>query len=557
MKRILLLIFLSCGLIVQSQTYNNEWIDYSKTYYKFKVGSTGLYRISQSSLVSIGLGSTAAEHFQLWRNGKEIPLYTSVPVGTLGAGDYLEFWGERNDGKPDKELYKNPGFQLNDKRSLQTDTAAFFLTVNTSGINLRLVNTTNNVAGNVLAPEPYFMFTEGRYCTGYVNAGNYVNAGEYVYSSSYDKGEGWICGDIYAGQSLTGSHQLYLNSSGPAATFKVNLVGNAINPRTFRVKINNDSIYAQQLDYLNFDTVTVPGIPLTLLSSGTANIEITNTGIVTSDRLAVAKYELIYPRVFNFGAASNFEFELPANVSGNYLEISNFNYATVAPVLYDLTNGKRYVADISDPSVVKVVLEPSNVDRKLLLVNETVSNIKQVSGFITRNFMNPNTTSNQGDYLIITHPILFDGPGGTNAVEQYRSYRSSAAGGGYDAKIFLIDELVDQFAFGIKKHPASIRNFLRWARANFTVTPKFVFLMGHALTYNQYRNYESTSNVEKLNLVPTFGSPASDILLSADPGQQIPLTPIGRLSVINGAEIITYLTKVQQYEAAQQLDRKS
>src|SRR5687767_747913 len=551
MKRILLLIFLSCGLIAQSQPFNNEWIDYSKTYYKFKVGSTGLYRISQASLASIGLSTTAAEHFQLWRNGKEIPLYTSVSTGILGAGDYLEFWGEKNDGKPDKELYKHPGFQMSDKSSLQTDTAAFFLTVNSSGVNLRLVNTLNNIAGNVLSPEPYFMYLEGFYCGSYINGGNYVNAGEYVYSSSYDKGEGWVCGDIHAGQSFTNAHPLFLNSSGPAATFKINLFGNAINPRTFRIKINGDSIYGQQLDYLNFDTITVPGIPLSLLSSGTANIEITNKSTVPTDRMVFAKYELIYPRVFNFGASSNFEFELPANASGNYLEISNFNYGSVAPVLYDLTNGKRYVADISDPSLVKVVLEPSSADRKLVMVSEAPTNIKQVSTFITRNFFNPNTASNHGDYLIITHPVLFDGPGGTNPVEEYRSYRNSVAGGGYNAKIFVIDELVDQFAFGIKKHPASIRNFLRWARANFTMTPKFVFLIGHAVVYDQYRYYESSPDLDKLNLVPTFGTPASDILLSADPGQQIPLIPIGRLSVINGSEITTYLSKVQQYEATQ------
>ena len=46
-------------------------------------------------------------------------------------------------------------------------------------------------------------------------------------------------------------------------------------------------------------------------------------------------------------------------------------------------------------------------------------------------------------------------------------------------------------------------------------------------------------------------SPASDILLSAEVRQQIPLTPIGRLSVINGGEIATYLAKVKEYEAAQ------
>jgi hypothetical protein len=78
MKKLLLGLLLITGFIAQAQVYNNEWIDYSKTYYKFKVGRTGLYRISQSVLSSSGLGSTPSEYFQLWRNGKQIPIYTSV-----------------------------------------------------------------------------------------------------------------------------------------------------------------------------------------------------------------------------------------------------------------------------------------------------------------------------------------------------------------------------------------------------------------------------------------------------------------------------------------------
>ena len=65
MKKIVLGFLLMTGFIAKAQVYNNEWVDYSKTYYKFKVGATGLYRISQSVLSSSGLGATPAEYFQL------------------------------------------------------------------------------------------------------------------------------------------------------------------------------------------------------------------------------------------------------------------------------------------------------------------------------------------------------------------------------------------------------------------------------------------------------------------------------------------------------------
>jgi hypothetical protein len=79
--------------------------------------------------------------------------------------------------------------------------------------------------------------------------------------------------------------------------------------------------------------------------------------------------------------------------------------------------------------------------------------------------------------------VFLNGPNGTNPIEAYRTYRSSTAGGSYNAKVYMIDELIDQFSFGIKFHPLSIRNFLRFARANFSSEVKQVFLVGKGLNY--------------------------------------------------------------------------
>ena len=57
MRKILMIwSLLFAALIVHAQ-FNNEWIDYSKTYYKFKVGKDSLYRITQSTLSVAGLGN--------------------------------------------------------------------------------------------------------------------------------------------------------------------------------------------------------------------------------------------------------------------------------------------------------------------------------------------------------------------------------------------------------------------------------------------------------------------------------------------------------------------
>src|SRR4029079_6612619 len=421
MKRILLLLLLICaGFFIKAQVYNNEWIDYSKTYYKFKVGVTGLFRISQATLSSIGLDNTPAENFQLWRNGREISLYTSVPTGVLGSGDYIEFWGEMNDGKPDNQLYLNPDYQLNDHWSLQTDTAAYFLTVNSSAPNKRLVNTINNIAGNTLSPEPYFMYTLGNYLKSRINTGNAQKVQEsYVYSSAYDKDEGYTSGDIAAAGKLNVTHSnLRVYSAGPDPTISINAAGNAVNQRSFRVTINGKQVVQQTMDfydYVKFQT----SFPLSVINTGTALVNVINDGTGAADRMVVAQYEINYPRLFNFDNLKKFYFKLAANTNGNYLEITNFNYGSAAPVLYDLTNGKRYVADVSNPPLIKIALEPSSVDRELVLVSEDNTNINFVSTLQTRNFINYGQPDKQGDYLIISNPVLYNGSNGSNPVDEY------------------------------------------------------------------------------------------------------------------------------------------
>src|SRR3954471_19855196 len=132
-------IFFSTHTIGQS--FQNEWIDYNKTYYKFKVGpfgydivgapvEKGVVRISEASLAAAGLGNIPAEQFQLWKDGNEIPIFISRSNGILSSSDYIEFWGEIANGKPDRQLYNDTSFQLSAHWSLESDSAAYFLTIN-------------------------------------------------------------------------------------------------------------------------------------------------------------------------------------------------------------------------------------------------------------------------------------------------------------------------------------------------------------------------------------------------------------------------------------------
>ena len=567
MKKVLLGLLLATGFIAKAQVYNNEWIDYSKTYYKFKIGKNGLCRIPQPVLSSAGLGNTLAETLQLWRNGQQIPIYTSVPTGVFSSSDYIEFWGQMNDGKPDKELYRDPSWQLNDHWSLETDTATYFLTVNANSAgNLRLQTTANNVAGTSLPVEPYFMYTTGNYFKNKINPGYGVNVTTYLYSSTYDRGEGWSSNDLvttydtseahYASNAFVFKNLNAYTGAAPNAQFKIAVSGNLINTRRYLAKINSDSLVGNDINFFTY-LVDSSSFSVNKLNSVADTITVFNytscnlNNCPPVDRMVIHQYEITYPRRFDFGADSNFVFALNASGAGNYLQISNFSYGSSTPVLYDLTNGKRYVADLTSAPVLKFVLDPSFVQRTLVLVNESAGNTTTIASLQTKNFINYTDASNQGDYLIISNPVLFNGANETNPVNDYKNYRSSPAGGSYNAKIYLTDELVDQFGFGIKKNPAAIRDFLRYARNKYSVVPKQVFIIGKGVNYVDQRANENAPGIDQLNLVPTYGWPASDVLLTADMGSSQPMIPIGRLSVINAVEVALYLKKVKDYEQAQ------
>ena len=554
MKRIFLLLLLVSGYTVKAQ-YNNSWIDYNKAYYKFYLGKDTLCRIPQATLANLGLSGVNADHFQLWRNGKEVRLFTSVSNATFGPSDFIEFWGKANDGKPDKELYRDPSYQLSDRYSLETDTVAYFLTVNPAGGNLRFVAAANGNPGSMV-PDAYYMRTINVDYRNQINRGRAEVIGEYVFSSSYDEGEGYTSWDTApCCDQVKELFGLNVYTAGPAnsVSFHATVSGNAPNSRNVQIKLFQNIIYDSIMNYFNSIHVSRENQPLSLLQNpGYLPVYFKNTSSESTDRFVVAHFDITYPSTFNFNGEKNVEFSLEPSATGNYLVIDNVGYGSVPPVLFDYTSGARYVGDISGGGgQVKFVLPPSTQTRSMMLVNEETANIYNIPSATQRNFVNYLGNNQQADYIIISHPALFNDGNGNNFVDQYRAYRASVAGGSYNAKVYDINELTDQFGFGIKFHPASIRSFLLWASANFSVSPKYCFIIGRGLNYMEQKAHETSPIAAQENFVPTFGWPASDMLLASLPGQSLPVIPIGRLSVVNGLEISNYLTKIQQYEQVQ------
>ena len=240
---IVLVLLLATGSVGVAQPFNNEWIDFNKTYYKFKVGADGVYRIPQTVLNENGLGQTPAEHFRLYRNGEEVILYTSVPNGPLPADGFIEFWGLANDGLPDQALYREPQFQHRTKYNLHSDTAVYFLTVEPFQPNKRFQTIENNVAGNSLPREPYFMYRLARDFKERLNLGFAADLEQYVYSSSYDRGEFFSSNDIRQRvvRTIT-ENNLRVAAGGPDATLRFGAFGNTTKTRRIRFAITGTQV---------------------------------------------------------------------------------------------------------------------------------------------------------------------------------------------------------------------------------------------------------------------------------------------------------------------------
>lgn len=570
MKHILrLVILLICSSsVVKAQPFKNGWINYAKTYYKFRVGPfgfdvvnapirKGVVRITQPVLASAGLGNVPAEQFQMWRNGTEQAIYLSKSTGILAATDFIEFYGEIADGAIDKELYPQTNHQINASWNLSTDSATYFLTKNT-GANLRLVNAPNNASGSTLPTEKNFTYTTGRYYRSAINNGFGIIDSKILYLSSYERGEGFTSRAVKpnnCGCSTREMPQIFsslmADTINTTCSVAMTMVGNAQNERDVKILLNGDSIANVKM---NFFSTAFPLIN-TLSAARIVNDQVTiitrDSSAEPNDEIRVGQIEFTYKRKFNFNNASIFEFTIDPSPVGRLIKIVNFNGGVALPVLYDLTNRKRYTALNTATDTLRFLTGPSAQSYQLVLVRgdgSTAQNIPVLHATVFKNFAQ---VANQSNYIIITNPLLLGTGPEDNYAEQYRAYRSSVAGGSFNAKIYDITQLEDQFAYGIKSHPLAVKDFFRYARSNFQSPVSNVFIIGKAVSYASYRMTGQNPFVDKINLVPTYGFPGSDNLLASEGFADISAVPIGRLSAVSPQEIGIYLDKVKAYEAQQ------
>lgn len=528
---------------MHSGLLGNEWINYSQDYYKMQVVQDGFYRISAQTLQNSGINpaSLSPANIELYHMGKKVPVHVESNGGNI---DYIEFYGKKHRGEMDVNLYRNPNHHFNPEYSVISDTAAYFLTWNNTGQSRQYAASSADLSGFNNNAEPYFMHRSVTPVTsGWQKGKEYQISTELLTKSSFEFGEGWG-----SGKSINQTHNVpvtYIYNSGPAATGYVRAYSAGSVVHNLDISISNNSLFTSSFGGDSVGTHEF-NIPLNLLQG---NTPIRVRGLASNaDRNSVSYVAIEYPRQFNFGGATSFKFKMPANFSSNdqYLEITNINSVGANQnqiYLYDMTNNIR-IQCFWNPSSNSVVtnLPPSNTERELVLVNfgaplsyQTIGRVDQV------NFTD--YSSYNANYIIVSHSSLRQNSQGNDPVLEYAAYRAST---GFNPVVVDVQELFDQFGYGINMHPVALRNWAMFCKQNWS-NPEYIFIIGKGRIYTAIRNFNTFDH-----LIPTFGHPPSDNLLMAPLGSDVPLIPVGRLAATNADQVSTYLQKIQDLEAQQQ-----
>ncbi|MCC2546649.1 C25 family cysteine peptidase [Hymenobacter sp. BT175] len=563
----------------QSGPYGNEWIVPGQQYYKIKVLRDGLYHLDYQYLTRAGISGVNPRQFQLWRRGREVAIYVGGNAATLDATTYLEFYGQRNDGKLDRGFYKDPAGQPHDLYSYSTDTAAYFLTWSTARQGKAMAS--SNLTGSG-APQAYRIQS-----TLSLQIDQYSNVGDdngLVYQPWLETGEGFMSGiasggfvfpyapasGMYPDSSATVRN---LSAVGPQPKLEVLLVGSSPVNHVADVWIEQpraDGSFGGTMRLLGtvrfsgfnkarqvFNILRSDIIP----ASGQVRVRFTANNTVpppTPDRFRVGYFRVIYPQTSRWFSRWN--------------EVSFRNDSTLSsgPAYYLLDSIPATVRgfDITDPYNVSRVegtavgtrqrafVFPAATGRTRHLLLADVARPRKPA-FAAERIRFRTISPAAHNFIIVSSEVLMRPAGAVaNPVRAYADYRASAVGGGHDTLVVTSRQLYNQFFYG-EESPLAVRQFGLFMAAN--ARPKYLLLLGRGVYlggegYNDGTVVGFPRHIGHLiatkNLVPTSSRAASDVFFTSDwqNNSYVARMATGRVSAQTPQQVVNYLEKLKEHE---------
>ena len=567
MKKLLAIsIFCFVAITIKAQNYGNGWINYSQQYYKFPISKEGIYRIDSTTLSNyFNLSTLNPKNFQLIIKGKENHLFINGENDNkINIGDYLEFYGSPKMGDIDSLIYTGIGYLPNPYAPIFNDTIYGFLTINNLTSNKRYILETDTNSASY--PTGNYFYSEKIYSP----ITNYNTVNEYASDASdprYTQAEGRGTA-FYTGGNVTTNFTnlntytttnlpvyLSINYSGMSLDFSVNKDHQI---KTAYTNQNNLSVQLADTIFKGYLPVRQTYTLNSQNTNNTTNISLNSVSsplfplTVNTTMLHYVNY--FHPQTLDLNGNSFYKMYIDNDqlLPKTFFNFSNFNLASSSNILfYDISNNKRITTKIAGTKVRAVV--PNGIGRKLCIMaaeSQTIAITSLIKVNQTGNFTNYKNSPAANPFVIIYHNSLLTG------AMAYKNYRQTIAGGSYNVITANIDELYEQFGYGINKHPIAIKNFCNFLKDSLTNAPKYIFLIGKAVG-----NEGLNSGNQNLNLVPTMGIPSCDNLLTAalsptNGNTFAPEIPIGRIAALNNNDINIYLAKVQQHESSAPADWK-
>lgn len=246
-------------------------------------------------------------------------------------------------------------------------------------------------------------------------------------------------------------------------------------------------------------------------------------------------FDLSYPRSFQAVG------DTLAFTGGGNAQVAVSGFSNSAVRLLDVQNPlqPRWVTGAAvepDGSGFRLSLAPSSAARYLAAAPAAFKTPAAV-----RPWSEPFLRSGfkQAEYLVVAPPELRE------AAERLADLRRSQS---LKALVVDLDQVMDEFNAGMTS-PHALRNFLAWARLNWSLPPRYVVLAGEGTL--DYRNLLGFGD----NLVPPLmiqtagGLFPSDNRLGDVNGDGVPEMAVGRLPVLSAAELDAYTAKIMAYES--------
>lgn len=518
--------------------FGNEWINFDQDYYKIPVAKNGLYRLTYEQLRAAGMPTASVDprKFQLFHRGVEQAIIVQGEGdGVFHSSDVVEFYGTRNDGTLDTELYEQPAYQPHRYYNLFSDTTSYFLTIGTAnGKRMEVVDDDVTTLPSVdYHMNEIVVLQTTNYSVG-------VDYGEF-YKNVFDKGEGWMSGLIRSDRPATvyeiaGIAEKFTN--GPKPKLELVVIGRAAKVHQVEVSVGSSRRLVSTVAVDGFSPVKVSA-DLEWADLGSDKLEVSVKVSGNATRVSIGYLKLVYPQRTDVSATDQYYFWIPSSTADQRLDVPN------------LPAGCRFF-DVTDNNAAKLLAGPNTSTGAPVLSSTAETKILAAVNVQTTSIHKVRFDSivpEQYDYIIISHPYLRR-PAASygDPVLAYAEYRSSDAGGGYRPLVVNIADLYNQFSYG-EQTPLAIFRFMKFLSSR--QLPDFLFLIGKGLdvNYNYHRNPGQYKRYP--SLIPPSGWPASDIAFSAGLGGSTfePGVATGRIASSTAEEVAAYLDKVKESEA--------